>query len=148
MSKRDVVPPIRDDDPLGRGVFSSKDKKRVAKKRAPYKLFLPKDPPEKISVSRLEHASDDVMAKIGDHDGKDRGQTFYGWAKMPAKAARSMERQVRATPTSRNRWHADIVLPDDAKEDERVREKHAFDLARNAVWHPRPDDSIASSYSD
>ena len=134
----DSQPPIQDNDPLGRGVFSERDKKRVAKNRAPYKLFLTKDPPDKISVSRLGRESDDKMAEIGDADGKNRGQTFHGWAEMPAKAARRMGREVKASPTPRNRWHADIILPGTAKEDQNLRKEHAFDLARSARWRPRP----------
>ena len=133
--------PIQEDDPLGRGVFSGRDKKRIAKNRAPHKLFMAKEPPEKISVSRLGHEPDDEMAKIGDRDGKKRGQTFHGWAEMPAKAARRMGRKTEASPTPGNRWHADIVLPGDAKEDENLREEHAHDLARSARWRPRPSSS-------
>ena len=134
-----AIPPAQDDDPLGRGVFSRKDKKLVAKNRTPHKLFLAKNPPERISVSRLNREPDDKMAELADLDGKDRGQTFHGWAEVSVRTARGMGRKVAETPTPRNRWHADIILPDDAKTSEELREEHAYDLAARAVWRPRPD---------
>ena len=139
MRENAAAPPVQDDEILGRGVFSRKDKKLVANNRVPHKLFLAKSPPEKISTSRLDREPDGKMAELADLDGKDRGQTFYGWAEMSAEAARRMGRKAEASPTPRNHWHADIVLPDAAKEDLQLRKKHAFDLAARSVWRPRPD---------
>ena len=148
---------LPDEDRVGRGVFSRKERDFLRKKgRARAALFFDSRSPAEISVHRLapgangdsaDHpdlAPDETMAEIGDREAKARSEksgerrTFYGWGELSAGDAAQERRVVRAAPLPDNPWHADIVLPEEDADDKDARWRHAEDLAALALWRPRP----------
>ena len=123
---------------VGRAILQSSDWKKVENKHAPYSLFLDNKSPIEISVFLLDIASDESLTKIGDAMATQRGagRSFYGWAEISVAKASENGRQVRYTPQSENKWHADIVLPVIVQADKQERERHAGQLARASI--PRP----------
>ena len=138
---------IRDEEKLGRSVFSSSAEKRARKGIIIREIFLVRREDDCVSVDRMGYTSDETMARLASVRGKERVRTFYGWAILTAGAARSnsdqMEyrRTIEASPLPDNRYHANIVmnLPS-ADEPERrdIQKQHALALAKCAKWRPRP----------
>lgn len=126
---------IDDDDNLGRCVYSGRDKKKINNGHTPYRLFFTNSP--KISVDRLDYKTNEQMTEIADANGENRKQKFYGWAEITVRATKEMDRKVEISPTLDNPWHADIVLPENAKEDEILQKEHAHSLALHARWRDR-----------
>jgi hypothetical protein len=135
------LPGLRAEDPLGRGVFSSKQARRWRNGTGDHQTFLEAANVPSLSVDRLNHAPGITMAKIGDRIANGRGVnfSFYGWAVVTVKNASQMERTVRATPLLDNPYHADIdVNLPEGSERRDMQKQHAVNLARNADWRERP----------
>ena len=66
-----------------------------------------------------------------------RNTTFPGWAVVSAHKAAVNERRVSASPTLDNPYHADIILPNLAEEDQDEQIRHAQELADNSSWWER-----------
>ena len=100
---------LRDNELLGRGVFSSK---QARKRSPPFNVFLEQIGKSEISVNRMVD-SDERMFALGHQLANIRGgnRTFYGWAVLSVKDARQNERIAHASPQSDNPYHADICLP-------------------------------------
>ena len=123
---------------LGRGVFSSRQAKRAQRATPPKHVFLEREGVTEISVDRLDRAPPSWVVVIADANAAGRGATFYGWAVVTARKAAANGRQVQATPKPDNPYHADIVLPALAAEDQDEQIRHAQELADNASWRARP----------
>lgn len=131
---------IAPEERLGRGVFSSKNKKRAQRKAVPFNIFLEKKGETDISVDRLDHVSPEKAAEIGDRVATSRkAKQFYGWAVVTANNASNNKRQVKATPQLDNSYHADIILPDLASKDREEQIQHAQELAAVSCWQDRPN---------
>ena len=78
------------------------------------------------------------MVVIADKNAASRGATFYGWAVVSAQKAAAGGRRVKASPKLDNPYHADIVLPDLAREDREEQIRHAQELADSSGWRERP----------
>ncbi len=104
----------------------------------PPSVFLDNTSPIEISVFILDTAPNKELTGIGDDMAKQRSgnRSFYGWAEIPIVSVSKDNRKVRATPQPKNQWHADIVLPSKAEQENRERKRHANQLAKIAV--PRP----------
>lgn len=133
------LPDLRPNDFLGRSVFSSGQARRAERRAVPHHVFLELEEAESLSVNRLDHASDTVMAEIGDNFAILRGRNFYGWATVTVEEGSRDGREVAAAPLSYNLYHAEIYLnvPEDAERRDR-QVQHATDLATAANWRPRP----------
>ena len=131
---------IIEDGDVGRAIFQSKDWKKLQRGKGQMSIdnFLDKKSPINISVFLLNFASDEDLTKIGDAMATQRGpgRSFYGWAEVSVAKASENGREVHYTPQSRNKWHADIVLPVIVQADKKKREYHAGKLARASI--PRP----------
>ena len=125
---------------LGRGVFSGRDAKKACRNSFPVSIFLEKEGVIEISVDRLDLAPHSVIAEIGDKIAKERDENrkFYGWAVVKAENACDKGRKVLPTPTPKNPYHADIILPEEAKQDREIQKQHALSLAENSKWLKRP----------
>ena len=140
---------IRDDEILGRSVFSGSAAERGKRKGVIIRnIFQVRPEDDSISVDRMDYESDETMASLADIRGKGRGATFYGWATLSADdAARAgdaeFRRTVEASPLPENPYHANIVMtiPADLAKKERrdIQKQHAVALAACAKWRPRPD---------
>lgn len=133
--------PFQDEDPLGRGVLSSSQARRARKSKIVHNIFLEHEEVEFLSVDRLDHATDHVMAEIGDRvaQGRGSGRKFYGWATVTVAKASEDGRTIRATPQLDNIYHADIDLnipPTGERRDAQI--QHANTLAAAAEWRERP----------
>ena len=139
-------------DKLGRDVLSRRKRNRIMKGKLTVSLFLDNASPFELSVHRLTPESgqeppadrqglmsDTAIAQISERRAKALGQTFYGWAELSVEDAEQDGRIVRPTPTSEDASHADIVLPAETRQNERIRRKHAQKLAEAVQWRPRPD---------
>jgi hypothetical protein len=129
------------DDPLGRGVFPSREAKRWQTGRRERDSFLGKENEPSLSVDRLGLAPDAVMTRIAEAiaAGRGPGRAFYGWAVLTVRNASANGRSVRASPLPANPCHADIDLNVGADVDRRDAQKqHADDLAARAQWKERP----------
>lgn len=134
MSIEDIKP----EEILGRFVFSEKQCKRARRGRILHQIFREKRGKLDISVNRLDLVKPSVAADIADAAAVNRGGVFYGWATVTAEQARSGKRRTVASPQPGNCCHADIVLPDTARNDWEEQKRHAFELAEEAVWRERP----------
>ena len=123
---------------LGRGIFSSRQAKRARRTKPPKHVFLEREGVTEISVDRLDRAPPSWVVVIADSNAAARGATFYGWAVVAARKAAANGRQVQASPKPDNPYHADIVLPALAAQDQDERIRHAQELADNASWRGRP----------
>lgn len=141
MAESEDLPPLGAMDPLGRSVFSSREAQRWRKGLGKHDTFLGAPNEISLSVDRLDHASDEVMAEIGDRIARARGsdRSFYGWAVVTVGQASKMGRTVRATPLSNNPYHADIDLNIPLSGERRdMQKQHALDLSTVAQWRERP----------
>ena len=134
---------VHREENLGRGVFSSSHARRAQRTKPPKHVFLERDGVTEISVDRLDHATPAEAVAIADGNATGRSAagrivTFYGWAVVTAWKADANERRVRASPKLDNPYHADIVLPDIAAEDQDEKIRHAQELADNSSWRGRP----------
>ena len=128
--------PLSPKDPLGRYVLS---RRRALKAQQTgnirYDLFEPRIDEDRLSVDRLDLASDAEMAEIADQNAALRGKPFFGWAVVSVRQASRMGRQVEPTPLLDNPYHADIHLNLPSGPERRdVRRQHAYNLARQAVY--------------
>lgn len=137
-----VLPPLLDEDPLGRAVLQSNQVKKAEKGIILHSVFLDKEELDSLSVNRLDHATDGVMAEIGDTIARGRGpnRNFYGWAVVLVVDASKDGRAVRATRQADNPYHADIDLNISAAAERReAQTEHANTLAADAEWRKRPE---------
>ena len=78
-----------------------------------------------------------VAIQIAETIANQRKRNFYGWAIVSAENASLDGRRVEASPLQHNQFHADIVLPPEAKErEEQI--MHAQLLADASSWCARP----------
>lgn len=158
MTSRGIKPRLLKSDKLGRDILSSKFRRRIKNGRAPSGIFLDNASPTELSVHRLtpvpnrkppadrpDLAPDTMIAEIGDRRAEALGRNFYGWAELSVADASEQGRAVRILPLPENQWHADIVLPDEARKKERTRRDHAAKLAGKSKWRPRPEGETKSS---
>ena len=135
---------IKNDDLLGRAVFSSRQAKKAQKAKVENNVFLEKPGNLSFSVDRFNLCSKKEPTCIQDKNAKlrpvkeSKKRSFYGWVNIKAKIARRNNRILRASPTKANPYHAEIILPDD-KNDRDAQIAHAWELASNAepTWTSR-----------
>lgn len=135
------LPPVRNADKLGRGVFSSRHAKRARNGTIVPEVFTERKDAESLSVDRLDHASDEEMAEIGDRiaEGREGNRSFYGWAVVSVEAASKDGRKVQASPRLYNPYHADIYLNiPESNERKLLQVEHAHSLAVESEWRARP----------
>ena len=121
---------------LGRGVFSSGAARRC-RRSVPHNVFLERTGITDISVDRLSIAPHVNALGIALQAASQRGRSFYGWAVVIAGQATGSARRVRASPLPNNSLHADIALPNSAREDRDEQVRHARELADIALWEQR-----------
>ena len=121
---------------LGRRVFSKRRAKKAMNGNVPVDLFLPEEDKCRISVDSLHNHAVPSLNVIAEQDSLQRTSQFEGWAVVRTEIAASSGRKVQETPTCRNPFHADIVLPDEDCRDKGARKAHAYDLAKSASWQP------------
>ena len=102
-------------------------------------VFLSQKGSTEISVDRLTLAPEDKATAIAGKVASARNREFYGWAVVTAAKAGDDGRRVKATPTTDNPYHADIILPDLAAQDEEEQKRHAQELADTSRWRERPN---------
>ena len=138
------LPPeeVRDEEDLGRGIFSSRHAKRSQRSGVPFNIFLERQGVGEISVDRLSHAPESEAVLIAEKVGRSRSQRFFGWAIVSAIQARLNDRKVVSSPLPDfdNPYHADILLPRDAVEDRDEQTRHAKLLADASRWKEKPHD--------
>ena len=146
MTSGKNLPSLDPSELLGRGVFSSGSASRWQKGRRDHDTFLQKEGVDDLSVDRLDHASPEVMAEIGDRVAAIRSRRFYGWAVLSVEKASEQGRTVEATPLLANRYHADIHLNISAVIERRdAQHTHALALVAVAAWRARPQAPPTSS---
>ena len=128
---------IGPEEPLGRSVFSSRNRDRARRGKTPHHVFLEREGIIEISVDRLNFAPGIEMSEIADRVAANRSATFYGWAVVIEDLARANERGAIASPKPDNPYHADIVLPALAAEDREEQKRHAQELADASAWKER-----------
>ena len=103
-------------------------------------VFLESEQAESISVDRMDHAPIDELAGWSRERVRSRGpsQQFYGWAVLKVQDAAKSGRTVEATPTPKNRCHADILLNVTGEERRRQQKDHAVELAHKSQWKEAP----------
>ena len=131
------------DEDLGRGVFSRRRCKRARNGNVDMDIFLEREDADSISVDRMDHASVEELAGWSEERGRSRepSQEFYGWAVLKVQDAERNDRTVVASPTLKNRCHADIFLNITGEERRRRQKQHAVELAAHAHWLDAPEDS-------
>ena len=117
-------------DPLGRRVFSRQDAKRIRKRRTPFRIFLLACGKLEISVDEMKANKLSEIEKIAEEESVNRQTPLRGWAVVEPISAEKDGRSVYRSPTSTNRYHASILLPDSAKHARHIQIRHAKDLAK------------------
>ena len=130
------------DEDLGRGVFYRRRRNRARNGNIDVDIFLEREQVESISVDRMDHAPIDELADWSRERAQNRGSSsqFYGWAVLKVRDAAANGRTVEATPTPRNRCHADIFLNVTGEERRRQQKVHAIELADKSRWLEAPAD--------
>ncbi len=134
------LPPVKQSDLLGRGVFNKKRARKASNTGdIAHNEFLERIDRDNLSVDRLGFAPDTEMAEIADRNAVERRQLFFGWAVVTVQQASEMERWVEPAPLLDNPYHALIFLnlPTGAERRD-VARQHALNLAKHAVYRPRP----------
>ena len=108
---------IKNEDILGRAVFSSKQAKKASRGKMETSIFLER-PGASLSVDRVGFCSTQELTSIQNKNAELRStqeskRSFYGWVNVEAKIARGNRRRVQATPMKNNPYHAEIILPKD-----------------------------------
>ena len=142
-SRSPQVPPAELDanEDLGRAVFSRRTRHRARKVgRIHMDVFLEREQAESISVDRMDHAAAEQLAEWSREQGRGRKppRQFHGWAVVKVRDAAANGRTVEATPTPRNRFHADIRLNVTGEERRRQQKAHAVELAHKSRWEEAP----------
>ncbi len=132
--------PVEDDEELGRSVFSGRQSRTAANSGVPFHVFLERAGEREISVDRLTLAplAEVTANAIGVAAQRNPPRNFYGWAVVGSGQVRQAGYEVRDSPLPDNRYHADIVLPDNAFENADVQRQCAIELAGMSRWHPVP----------
>ena len=135
--KKVVDHTIKNEDILGRAVFSNKQAKKASRGIVEDNIFLERQGAS-LSVDRVGFCSTQELTSIQNKNAELRSQkeskkrSFYGWVNVEAKIARGNHRRVQATPMRSNPYHAEIILPKDIDRDEQI--THARELASNTTW--------------
>lgn len=138
--------PVGEWEELGRRVFSKKIARGAAANgRIRRSVFREQTGNRNLSVDRLTTAGSVGLAAVVE-DAKQAAasrqqppNTFCGWAVVTAEAVISAGCIAEDSPLPNNRYHANIVLPDSAMENEDAQWEYATNLARGATWKPCPD---------
>ena len=119
---------------LGHRGFSESQARRAARgaKIRPHEFRPPKGELS-ISMDRLTLAAADQefdLLGVADDDGQRRQPPgpVKGWLALPADELCGRERRLRSSPTRRNPYHSEIVLPPSATAREEL-DRHTQDLA-------------------
>ena len=139
--------PVNEWEELGRRVFSRSVAKDAANGRVRPSVFCEKTGVKKMSVDRLTRAEPDGIAEVvadAEKAAANRPEPpniFCGWAVVAAEKVVSAGCSVKDSPTCCNRYHADIILPDAAMENEDAQKGYATTLAGKATkWKPYAPD--------
>lgn len=109
--------------------------------RSPLALSVNRLTPKQHQEPPANHpylVSDKMLADISDLRAEMLGKNFYCWAELTVGNVEKSGRKVYATPSDDNKSHADIILPDEAKDDINIRKHHALQLAFYAKFRPHP----------
>ena len=132
------LPKLRATDIIGRRVYSRKRAARAQRGTVVHDIFLERPGVGKLSVDRLDHASNREMTEIAETHSRVRSGPFTGWATVTIEDASKNGRNVLASPQLANPYHADICLnlPDN-NEQRDIQIEHAHQLAAAATWRNR-----------
>ena len=134
---------IKNEDILGRAVFSNRQARKAIRGMVEDNIFLERLGAS-LSVDRFGFCSTQELTNIQNKNAEIRSQkesrkrSFYGWVNVEAKIARRNHRRVYATPMGSNSYHAEIILPKDIDRDEQI--THARELASNTTWTSKFDE--------
>ena len=132
---------VADQEILGRRIISSRDAKRARRNTIVPTVFIDGHSVTDISVDRIYGSFENqVLAVALDETPSDRN--FYGWVQLTARAARDTNCRVKSSPTCKNCFHANIILPSDVSRDTDAEIEKAKELAKASAWLVRPDKSI------
>ena len=137
--------PVEDEEELGRRVLSSRQSRTAANTGVPFHVFLERSGQREISVDRLTLAAlaEATANALRGAAQRNPPRNFYGWAVVAAQRARYAGCAVIASPLPDNRYHADIILPNDATDLADAQREYAIKLAGMSTWRPyvsKPDD--------
>lgn len=137
---------IKDNDLLGRGVFSqrtAKSAKKITNKtqnssdmKRINNAFKTNE--AHISVDRLGYNDKDLI-KLQKLNASKRQQpsAFYGWLTLQAKYVQSNGRSIQIAPTQENPYHAVIQLPQQAISNQDLITLHLNELVSISRWLPQ-----------
>lgn len=135
-------------DTLGREESSESTARKIYRNRhsksrggPSVQRFKPPRNSNKISVNRLDYASEEEMAEIGVRHATAQGKSFWGWYVLYGRDVEEVGCAVEPSPALDNQYHADIVVPValDAKERREELIEYARDLAYRASFRPWGD---------
>ena len=132
--------PVGDWEELGRSIFSSRQSRTAANTGVPFQVFLERAGQREISIDRLTLAppADAAANALRAAAQRNPPRNFYGWAVVVAQHIRNAGCAVMASPLPDNRYHADIILPDDAVGDADAQREYAIKMAGMSRWRPYP----------
>ena len=137
--------PVSAWEELGRRVFSRSAARRAASSgKIQPSIFLERAGVMKLSVDRLtfDEAAEGISQVVANAEqsaaSRPQPNTFCGWAVVNAEAVIRAGCSVEDAPLPNNRYHANIVLPDSALENDEAQRGYAATLAGRAKWKGYP----------
>ena len=140
MTVPGAVPEIEDSETLARAVVTSTEAKLSRGGDVPASAFVYHGNFE-FSVDRVCSMTSADAVQHGETIALQRGsnRSFYGWAILTKLDVVNAGCGCRASPEEDNIWHADILMPEAAAEDDRLHDDLAAALARRSSWRDRSD---------
>ena len=141
LPPQEPLPELARDERLARSVVASRAAKRARTKGVIIRdVFLAAEDTPSVSVDRMDHATLQHMAILGQERASSRTppRQLHGWAVIGVRDAASNKRTVKATPLKDNIYHADIylnIIGDDLRDKQKA---HATELAAWSRWLDRP----------
>lgn len=135
-----MLPEVQLNDKVGRAICSRRDARAIKNNKCRPKIFDDQKSLYAISVDRFGFCSDKELTKIQEQRADRvaikyaRECSFYGWAQLKVEDIQQVA-SVKASPVEENPYHADICLPTNESEDERIAHLHA--LAAHAQWRSK-----------
>ena len=136
---------IDDKESLGRAIFSSsskgkphdfivrcKNNKAEISSEISVDIFKPY-PKCLVELTCIQ----DENAKKRTPANAEKPRKFYGWAKLTVANAKGDDRKIKLDPTPENKYHANIILPNNIDKDAKI--EHANQLSNLSVWENRVD---------
>ena len=136
------VPQVEHEETLARAVTNDGDAKYARNNEGEIKssTFIHYGRNE-LSADRYDKMDQGTAVNQGHSVAATRGakNKFEGWALIKVVCVENAGLKATKSPQDGHKWHADILLPEQAETDRKTHYNHAGNLARRANWKENPE---------